>query len=199
MRANFRGASLFGVGLRVLLALASLGLGSAAAAESAVRHIEVHPSGEGYVADLVMWAPVPRELAFEVLTDFEHAPHWAPNIVESHVLKREAHRTTVEYRGIAHFGAWNIPFTAVREVESTAPALIESVQISGTMKQQRSRITLTPDGGGTRLDYHLEMVPSTISRVLVTRARIEQELRDTFNAAEGEMLRRKSVAAPTAR
>ena len=113
MQACCRWSSAFGRGLRAALAAVALGLGSAVAAESAVRSIEVQPTGEGYVIDLVMWTPVARELAFEVLVDFEHVASWTPNVRESRVLKRAADRVTVEYKGSVRLGAVTVPFTTV--------------------------------------------------------------------------------------
>lgn len=177
-----------------LTALA-LGAGSAAAADSAVRSIDVRSIGEGYVADLVLWTPVSNQLAFDVLVDFEHVAGWTPTIRESRVLKREANRATVEYSGSVRAGAVTVPFMTVRDVEFSAPSVIVSTQVKGTMRRHRSRISLAPEGTGTRLDYHLEMEPSAIAAVLLSTARIERELRETFDAAAGEMLRRQSAAA----
>ena len=67
------------------------------------------------------------------------------------------------------------------------------------MKRHKSRISLAAEDAGTRLDYHLEMVPSAVAAALLNKVRLEQEFRETFDAAAGEMLRRKSAATPTQR
>jgi len=180
------------------MAALALGLASGVAAESAVRSVEVQSIGEAYVIDLVMWTPVARELAFEVLVDFEHVANWTPNIRESRVLRRDVDRVTVEYQGSVRFGPLMVPFTTVRDVAFSAPAVIESTQIRGTMKRHQSRIGLTPEGAGTRLDYHVEMVPSAMAAPLLSKGRLEQELRENFDAMAAEMLRRAG-AATTAR
>jgi hypothetical protein len=182
-----------------LLVVFALATGPAAAGVSAVRSVEVRPTDQGFVVDLVMWAPVRRELAFDVLVDFEHISDWSPNVRESRVISRNGHGATVEYSGHVHLGFVAIPYTTVREVEFTAPAVIETTQIKGTLRRHVSRSVLTNDGAGTRLVYHLEMEPSAISAPLVNKARIEQELRQTFEAAAGEMLRRKAAGTPTVR
>jgi carbon monoxide dehydrogenase subunit G len=143
-----------------------------------------------------MWTPVARELAFDVLVDFEHISNWTSSVRQSRVLKREANKVTVEYSGSVQMGPVAVPFTALREVELSPPVLIESTQIKGTMRRHKSRIRLAAEGAGTRLDYHLEMEPSTFAAAFLNRSRIEQELRDTFDAAAAEMLRRPA-AAPT--
>lgn len=186
-------------GLLLGLAFTAPGLDLAAAADSAVRSVDVRSTGDGYVVDLVMWTPVARELAFDVLVDFERIANWSPSVRASRVVKREAKGVTVEYSGNVRLGAVTVPFVTVREVEVAAPAVIESTQVRGTMRRHRSRIDLAPEGAGTRLDYHLEMEPSAIVAALLTRSRIEQELRDTFEAAAEEMLRRRPAATAAAR
>lgn len=177
----------------------AIGIGSAAAGVSAVRSVEVRPAGQGFVVDLVMWAPVRRELAFDVLVDFEHISDWSPNVRESRVINLDSHSATVEYSGHVHLGFVAIPYTTVRAVEFAAPAVIETTQIRGTLRRHVSRSVLATEGAGTRLVYHLEMEPSAISAPLVNKVRIERELRETFEAAAGEMVRRKAAATSTVR
>jgi carbon monoxide dehydrogenase subunit G len=199
MYAGRRGTSAFSCWLRAALIAVAFGLASAAAAESAVKSIEIRRTEDGYVVDLVMLAPVPRELAFEVLVDFEHMASWVPNVRESRVLKRDPDRATVEQQGVAHFGLLSFPFTTVREVEFAAPASIHSTQVKGSMKRLESRMSLAPDGAGTRLDYHVEMVPGGAAAVVLSKSFLEHEFREQFDAIIAEMVRRKGGAAPAPR
>jgi hypothetical protein len=180
-----------------MLTAGALGLASAAAAESAVTNIEVRQTEDGYVVDLVMWVAVPRELAFEVLVDFEHMASWVPNVRDSRVLKRETNRATIQYQGVVRYGFLAVPFTTVRELEFTAPVWIHSTQTKGTMKRHESRIHFAAVGAGTRLDYHVEMVPGAMAGLVLNKWRVEHELREHFDAIAAEILRRKE-AIPTA-
>jgi hypothetical protein len=177
----------------------AIGIGSAAAGVSAVRSIEVRPTGQGFVVDLVMWAPVRRELAFGDHSGTCSKSTSTPNVRESRVMSLDSHSATVEYSGHVHLGFVAIPYTTVRAVEFTPPEVIETTQIKGTLRRHISRSVLTTEGAGTRLVYHLEMEPSAISAPLVNKVRIERELRETFEAAAGEMVRRKAAATPTVR
>lgn len=172
---------------------AALGLPAAASAESAVTSIEVRQTEDGYIVDLAMWVAVPRELAFEVLVDFEHMASWVPNVRDSRVLKRETNRATIEYEGVVRYGFLTFPFTTVREIEFATPAWIHSKQIGGSMKRQESHIDFAVDGAGTRLAYHVEMVPNAIAAVLLNKRRVEDELREHFDAIAAEILRRKKA------
>ena len=198
MRAGRREFSAFTCWLRAMLIAIALGLASAAAAESAVASVEVRRTEDGYVVDLVMLAPVPRQLAFEVLVDFEHMANWMPNVRESRVIKRATNRVTVEQQGVAHFGPLAIPFTTVREVEFAAPTSIHSTQVKGTMKRLESRMSLAAEGAATRLDYHVEMVPGAVAATVLNKGFVEHEFREQFDAIIAEMVRRKGGAAPAA-
>jgi ribosome-associated toxin RatA of RatAB toxin-antitoxin module len=186
-------------GMACALVAMALAGSSATAGGSAVKRIEVRPTEQGYTIDLVMWAPVRREVAFDVLVDFEHIPDWSPDVRQSRVLKRDDHSATVEYSGRLRFGILPVPFTTVRDVEFTSPALIETNQVKGTLRRHQSRTVLTTDGAGTRLNYHLEMEPAAVSAALVNKDRVEHQLKDTFEAAAGEMVRRSTGAAPSPR
>jgi len=49
---------------------------------------------------------------------------------------------------------------------------------------------VSPDGAGTRLDYRLEMVPSTIASTVMSKDFLQGELTEQFTAIVGEMVRR---------
>ncbi len=180
--------------LRALLIAVMFGLSTAAAAESAIISIDVRQTEDVYVVDMVLWLPVPRELAFDVLVDFEHMPNWVPNLRASRVLTREASRATVEYQGAVPFGFLRIPFTTVRETEFTRPVWIHTMETKGTMKRHESRIDLAAEETGTRLKYHVEMAPAGIAAMLVSKRRVELEMRQFFEAIAAEILRRNAPA-----
>lgn len=184
-------------GLRALLV--AVALGSAAAAQAAITSLDVRQTDEAYVVDLTLWVAAPRELAFDVLVDFEHMANWVPNLRESQVLRREAGRATVEYQGAVPLGFLEVPFTTVREVEFTRPEWIRTSQLKGTMKRHESRITFTADGKGTRVDYHAEMAPGAIAALVTNPQRVEHELREHFEAIAAEILRRQGASPPPLR
>jgi len=195
VRAGRLGSYEFFHWLSAALVVLALGRASAAAAESAVSSIEVRQTVAGYVADLVMHAPVPRDVAFNVLVDFEHMASWVPNLRESRVVERSANRLTVEQLGVARFGALALPFTTVREVKIAAPDSIHATQVKGSMKRLESRMRLAVEAAGTRLDYHIEMTPGIASAVVLSASFLEHELREQFDAIIAEMVRRNGAAA----
>jgi carbon monoxide dehydrogenase subunit G len=153
---------------RLLLA----GLGCLAAhalaqdnAGNPVRSVDITQTADGYVANVVMQAPVPPKIAWDVLTDFGNMEKWVPNVRESKVVANEGNVLTIEQKGNAKFGLLSIPYTSVRKMELEPQNTILSTQVSGSMRKLVSLMRVTPDGSGTRLDYKLEIVPSAIASI----------------------------------
>jgi len=58
------------------------------------------------------------------------------------------------------------------------------------MRRVESLMTLTPDGNGTQLQYHLEMVPTGLAAAVLSEDFLQHELTEQFTAIIGEMVRR---------
>jgi Polyketide cyclase / dehydrase and lipid transport len=129
-----------------------------AATETAIRSIDIAQDSDAYVANVVMFAPVATDVAWQVLTDFDHMAKWVPNVRESKVIAREANAVTIEQDGVAKFGILSFSYVSVRHIEPDPLRTIRSTQIKGNMRRLESLMTLAPDGNGTKLVYHLEMV-----------------------------------------
>ncbi len=156
-----------------------------------VRSIDVAQNGDGYVATIVMQAPVPPTVAWDVLTDFENMQKWVPNVKESKVVSNEGATTlTIEQKGTAKFGLLSIPYTSVRKMQLDPGKSILATQVQGNMKKLVSLMRVSTDGAGTRLDYKLEIVPSAIAASVMSKDFLKGELTDQFTAIVGEMVRR---------
>jgi carbon monoxide dehydrogenase subunit G len=181
----------FSIRLMPTLALALLLAGRAnAGAETLIRSIDIVQDADAYVANAVMFAPVPASIAWEVLTDFDHMAAWVPNVRESKVIAREADTVTVEQQGVAKFGLVTLPYTSVRQLQLDAQRTVRSTQIKGSMRRFESLMTLTPDGKGTQLNYHLEMVPAGLAAAALSKDFLKHELTEQFSAIIEEMARR---------
>src|SRR5580704_12895862 len=51
-----------------------------AATETTIRSIDIAHDSDAYVANVVMFAPVVTDVAWQVLTDFDHMAEWVPNV-----------------------------------------------------------------------------------------------------------------------
>ena len=155
-----------------------------------VRSVDITQNADGYVANVVMQAPVPPAIAWDVLTDFGNMEKWVPNVRESKVVANEGNVLTVEQKGNAKFGLLSIPYTSVRKMELEPQNTILSTQVSGSMRKLVSLMRVTPDGSGTRLDYKLEIVPSAIASSVMSKDFLKGELTEQFTAIVDEMVRR---------
>jgi carbon monoxide dehydrogenase subunit G len=161
-----------------------------AAAETPIRSLAVAYDGTTYVCDVVMLAPVPRSLAWDVLTDFEHMAQWVPNVRQSKVVQRDDHAVTVEQRGVVKYGLVGFPYATERRIELHLPSTIHSTQTKGSLQRVESLMTLESVAAGTRLTYHLEVVPSRLAGAVLSTGFLEHELAEQFGAIIEEMTRR---------
>ncbi len=176
---------------RLFLAmLVLIGSASAAAADSPIRSIDVTHNGETYVVNSVMFAPVGQSIAWDVLTDFDKLAAWVPNVEQSKATKREDNTVTVEQRGVAKFGSASFPYVTERKIELTPQTAIKTTQLKGSLRRVESTIQLEPDGNGTRIKYHLEVVPSILAGAVMSKPFLEHEVTEQFTAIIGEMVRR---------
>jgi hypothetical protein len=173
----------------LVVALAFAGNG-AMAADSPVRKLDVAYEGDAYIVNAVFFAAAPPKVAWDVLTDFDKLQGWVPNVAESKVLKREDSVVTVQQRGVAKYGAASFPYVTERRIELRPPSEIKTAQVKGNMKRVESSILLEADGNGTRIVYHLEMVPSLLAGAVMSKNFVEHEVGDQFTAIVGEMTRR---------
>jgi uncharacterized protein YndB with AHSA1/START domain len=167
------------------------GLAAAFAAESPIRQIDVVRDGDTYVLDAVMFAPVPPAIAWAVLTDFDHMANWVPNVRRSRVVARAGEVATVEQVGVVRMGLFGFPFVSLRAIDTSGPLTIRSRQLEGSMRRIESTMRLAAERDGTRLSYHLELVPSLLAGRLVSETMLEREIGEQFSAIVAEMLRRR--------
>ena len=162
----------------------------AVAAESPIRKLDVAFDGDAYVVNAVFFAAAPPNIAWDVLTDFDRLAKWVPNVAESKVIKREDSSVMVEQRGVAKYGAASFPYVTERRIELRPPSGIKTAQIKGNMRRVESTIMLEAEGKGTRIVYHLEIVPSLLAGAVMSKQFVEHETGDQFTAIVGEMVRR---------
>jgi len=157
---------------------------------SPVRSVEITQNDDGYVANIVMQAPVPPKIAWDVLTDFGNMEKWVPNVRESKIVTNDGNVLTIEQKGNAKFGLLSIPYTSVRKMQLDPQNTILATQVSGSMRKLVALMRVTPDGSGTRLDYRLEIVPGLAASTVMSKDFLKGELTEQFTAIVGEMVRR---------
>jgi carbon monoxide dehydrogenase subunit G len=163
---------------------------TAAGAQSPIRSIDVSEKDDGYVAELVMFAPVPTSVAWDVLTDFDKMAGWVPNVRESKVLARDGNTLEIEQRGVAKFGVASFPYVSTRKMVLDPPKTVLATQMKGSMKRLQSLMKVSAEGSGTQLNYRLELVPAGLAALALSKDFLKHELTEQFTAIVGEMVRR---------
>jgi carbon monoxide dehydrogenase subunit G len=173
------------------LALAWVSATSAAAQDkSPVRSFDIVQNNGGFVANVVMFAPVAPQIAWNVLTDFDNMHKWVPNVRESRIEARDADAVTVEQKGIAKFGLLSFPYTSVRRMQLDPQNTIQSTQVAGSMRRLVSLMKISADGAGTRLEYKIEIEPAGIAANVMSKDFLQHEITEQFTAIVGEMVKR---------
>ena len=167
-----------------------LAASAAASAQSPIRSIDVVEKDDGYVANLVMFAPVPTTVAWDVLTDFDKMAGWVPNVRESKVLARDGNVLEIEQRGVAKFGLLSFPYTSVRKMVLDPQRTVQATQVKGSMKRLESLMRVSAEGTGTQLKYRLELVPAGLAAAALSPEFLKHELTEQYTAIVGEMVRR---------
>lgn len=171
--------------------LAGIGPNAAAAASLvAPEAVQVERHGGAFTIDVVMHTPVPPARAYEVLTDFDHMVRFVPNLTESRVLERHEGGLKIQQKGVARWGVFTLNFESVRELRLVPPREIRAHTVSGNVKSMDSLMQLTPEPGGTRLQFHAEVEPGSWFPPGIGPALVQHETAEQFSAMLGEMLNR---------
>lgn len=178
--------------LSALVVVALLAAGGQAAGQEETTDIRVSQHGRTFVIDATFEAPVPLAIAWEVLTDFEAMDAFVPNLAVSRVLARDGTRMTIAQRGVARFGPLQFRFDSERIVTLQPRVAIRSVQTRGSMERLESYTTFAPVSSGTRLGYHVEVVPGALYPDALMRRFLEHEVGEQFDAIVREMVRRRA-------
>jgi len=179
--------------LAVVLCIAMLA-SQGALADTPVA-IDVRRDGDAFEVDATLFAPVPLDVAWDVLTDFESMEKFVPNVSASRIVAADGNRLTIEQRGRARFGVFSFAFDSVRRVELTPRTQIRSTQVKGNMRRMESLTTFTPAEGGTRLRYQVDVVPGALFPAALTERFMEHEIEEQFGAIVKEMVRRAAAKA----
>lgn len=142
----------------------------------------------------IIHAPVSPRVAWAVLTDFDRMAGWVPNLQESRIVSGPDERPLrLAQKGMKRVGLLTFSFESVREIELMPIRTIKAKVVSGNMRKLESTMRVSPEGEGTRLEYHLELIPNYWVPPLIGPALIRRESRLQFEAIIDEMVRRQQT------
>lgn len=134
------------------------------------------------------------DTAWRVLTDYARYPEFIPDLHSSHVVARRGSMTTVEQTGAIAFWPFSFPVNVTFEIHETAPGILESRAVAGSLRALTSRYILTRVDAGTRLDYSGHVEPGFAWFRDIQHAAIERTVARQFRALAEEIERRGATA-----
>lgn len=172
----------------------SFGIVSAAPPTGEVE-VKATREGEEMTLTATMYAPVNPRVAWAVLTDFDRMAGWVPNLQESRIVSRPDERPLrLAQKGMKRVGLLTFSFESVREIElAPIQKTMKAKGLSGNMRKLESTTRVSPEGEGTRIEYHLEFIPNYWVPPLIGPALIRRESRLQFEAIIEEMVRRRPM------
>ena len=153
--------------------------------------VQVKKVDELVTVDAQFTVAVSQQLAWDVLTDFEHMARFISNVKSSRVTSINGDKLQVEQKGVANHGPLSFSFESVREIELKPIEKISSRILSGSMKKLDGITLLMADGAGTRVVYHADSIPNSYVPPIIGPKFIENESRHQFEEMRTEMLKRK--------
>ncbi|MBC7681968.1 MAG: SRPBCC family protein [Ferruginibacter sp.] len=178
--------------LALAITLCQMPAAMAADAATAVADQDVHVerANGSFTVDVSIHVPVDRARAWAVLTDFEHMADFVPNLTSSQVTERSDTRIKVTQKGVAKYGVFSTHFESTREIHLTPTHEIRAHGVGGNVERMESVMELEPDGSGTRLIYHAEVLPGFWFPPLIGPSLVQHETAGQFSAMLHEMVKR---------
>lgn len=163
----------------------------AADSSTAVADSDVHVerANGSFIVDMNIHVSVDPARAWAVLTDFEHMADFVPNLTSSQVTERSETLVKVTQKGTAHYGIFSTHFESVREIHLVPKHEIRAHGVGGSIQHVESLMQLEPDGTGTRLTYHAEVMPGTWFPPLIGPSLVQHQTAEQFSAMLHEMLK----------
>jgi hypothetical protein len=165
-----------------------------------IRKLDVERAGEIYRMEAVAEIPIPREVAFAILTDYENLDQLDPKVLESRVLERPAANVAIVWlrvRGCVAFVCKVME--QVERVEERPPdeIVVTLLPERSDLDLENARWRLEALEAGTRLSYTLEIDPGSWVPAFA-RGSVKRQLRASFRGAmlAVERLGETRVASP---
>ena len=183
--------------IRAALVALALPLAGPAAAAAGDRDpdVQVRLDGEHIRADATMFVRASQQRVWAVVTDYERAPEFTPDLEESTVLARSGNTLRVKQKTRVRFGPFSIPIETVRDIKLTRPVRAESRLVEGSMKRYDATMELVPEPGGTRVVFRSVAVPDSALAGFATESLVKRETETHFRQLRAEIMRREHLAS----
>jgi ribosome-associated toxin RatA of RatAB toxin-antitoxin module len=120
--------------------------------------------------------PVDAETLWQVLTDYEGLADFIPNLSSSRLLPHPSGGIRLEQVGGQRILKINFSARVVLDMTEDSPHRIDFTIVEGDFKEFSGYWQLTPQDGGTKLTYFLEVRPKLTMPVKVLECRLNIDL-----------------------
>lgn len=137
--------------------------------------------------------PGSRDLAWEVLTDFEHMTRFLPYMSESLVLSRSNNFLRIQQKGSIPVAFFQMNYHSIRDIELLPNYEIHSSTSGGDSGLTRSVTRLQSVNNQTELDYRADWWPTSQMIAGFGMDSIRELVMRQFTAMRQEILRRQQL------
>jgi carbon monoxide dehydrogenase subunit G len=173
------------------LLLAILASSPALAQEISIRTVR---DGDFVVMSASAVMRVDQNIAWTVLSDYDHLANFIPDIKSSRVVSRDGNTLRVEQKGDVGFFFYREPVNVLLEVHEEPPSRITARGVEGNIQQLETRYELRPLDAGVRLDYAGRFVPDFSIPPLIGMPILSRLIERRFRAMVEEIQRRDALA-----
>jgi carbon monoxide dehydrogenase subunit G len=178
----------------LLSAIASLTSTPAAAAPPDFD-VQVQMAGDEIRAQVSLFVRASRQHVWEVLTDYERAPQFTPDLLVSKIVRRSGDTLRLFQRTRVRWGPFSVPVETLSDIRLSAPDRTEARLVRGSMEKYESVTELVPEAGGTRLIFRSQGVAGAALAQLAGESLVKRETEEHFRQLRAEILRREQLIA----
>lgn len=181
----------------LLIAAATTFASGHARAEDVAR-IAIERVGEGYEVSACASTSATPELAWQVLTDFDHLSDFVPDMDRSRVISAPGEPLRVEQQGVWHALFFQRRIEVVFAIELDPLRAITFRAVDGNLRPMSGHLRLTgrPD---CRIEYRAQSTPDFWIPPLIGPALMRGQVRQQLDGVLGEIRRRQQILATSSR
>jgi carbon monoxide dehydrogenase subunit G len=157
--------------------------------------VKVQMVGDEIRAQVSLFVRASRQHVWDVLTDYDRAPQFQPDLLVSKIVRRSGDTLRLFQRTRVRWGPFSVPIETLSDIRLSAPERTEARLVSGSMEKYESITELTPEAGGTRLIFRSQGVAGSALAQLAGESLVKRETEEHFRQLRAEILRREQVAA----
>jgi carbon monoxide dehydrogenase subunit G len=133
--------------------------------------------------------PIKHDVVWGVLSDYEHMPHFVPDIRTTRLIDVKPGRIRVEIGGVAHLVFLEFPISTTLDVVYPSDGSISINSVAGNLAVN-GVVRVHADGTNTRVDYQARIAPDFWLPPLIGDFLVGRQIKRQFEAMVAEMYRR---------